>query len=71
MKKIRYWLILLLFLLHNDFWNWDRAEVWGWLPVGLWYHLAYCLAVSCVLALLVSDAKARRAKLSAARKDDL
>ena len=43
--------ILLLYLLHQDLWFWDRARplVFGFLPVGLAYHGAYCLAVAALM----------------------
>jgi hypothetical protein len=42
-----------LYLLHNDLWLWnDRRLVLG-LPIGLAYHLGFCVAASAVLALLV------------------
>lgn len=37
---------LVLAVLHQDFWNWDRADlVLGFLPSGLAYHVAYTLVV--------------------------
>ncbi len=48
------WLfILALFVLHHDFWQWDRIEplLWGWAPVVLWYHVAY--TVLCTLAMFL------------------
>lgn len=38
----------LLFVLHQDIWNWSRIEplAFGFLPVGLWYHALYCMAVA-------------------------
>ncbi len=34
-----------MFLLHHDFWWWnDPALVFGFLPVGLAYHLAFSVA---------------------------
>jgi Protein of unknown function (DUF3311) len=42
-----------LYLLHNDLWLWnDPALVFG-LPVGLVYHIGFCVAASVVLTLLV------------------
>ena len=42
-----------LYLLHNDLWLWnDRRLVLG-LPIGLAYHLGFCVAASAVLTLLV------------------
>lgn len=34
----------LLAILHQDFWNWDNASlVFGFMPVGLAYHVGYTL----------------------------
>jgi uncharacterized membrane protein len=45
--------LLLLFVLHNDFWQWDDATpLWG-LPVGLTYHIVYCIVAALVMWLLV------------------
>lgn len=40
--------IAALYLLHQDVWFWRDARplVFGFLPVGLAYHGAYCLAVA-------------------------
>jgi hypothetical protein len=47
------WLIAIavLYLLHQDIWFWRTARplVFGFLPVGLAYHAAYCVAVSLVM----------------------
>jgi hypothetical protein len=44
-------LIATLYLLHQDFWFWQSARplVFGFLPVGLAYHAAYCLTSSLLL----------------------
>ncbi|MBM3778668.1 MAG: hypothetical protein FJW23_10600 [Acidimicrobiia bacterium] len=49
------WVALALYILHQDFWFWDAARplVLGFVPIGLFYHAAYTLAVSAVLAWLV------------------
>jgi Protein of unknown function (DUF3311) len=38
--------IAALYVLHQDLWFWRNARplVFGFLPVGLAYHAAYCLA---------------------------
>ncbi len=43
--------LLLLYLLHQDLWFWNQARplVFGFLPVGLAYHGAYCVAVAIVM----------------------
>jgi hypothetical protein len=49
-------LVALLFLLHQDFWFWSEARplVFGVLPIGLFYHVAYTVATALLLWLLVS-----------------
>lgn len=38
---------LVLAVLHQDFWYWDRADlVFGMVPVGLAYHAAYTVVVA-------------------------
>jgi hypothetical protein len=48
-------LILMVYVLHQDFWNWRRAHplVFGFLPIGLAYHAAYSVLASITMALLV------------------
>ena len=46
-------LLAALFVLHQDVWLWHDARLVAGLPIGLTYHLAYCLAVTLVLALAV------------------
>lgn len=48
-----YAVLAAFFLLHQDFWLWDDARLVFGLPVGLTYHLVYCVAASLVMALLV------------------
>ena len=45
----------LLYLLHQDFWFWRDARplVFGFLPIGLFYHAVFTVASSLVLWLLV------------------
>ena len=41
-------LLTALYLLHNDFWFWwSTRTVFGGLPIGLAYHVGYCLLISC------------------------
>ena len=48
-----YGALALLYLLHNDLWLWsDSRRVLG-LPVGLTYHLLFCLVSALLLGLLV------------------
>ena len=47
-------LVLAVFLLHQDNWNWMKVEplVLGFLPVGLAYHAGYALLAAVMMALL-------------------
>ena len=51
-------LILGVYILHQDFWNWKTAEplVFGFLPVGLAYHAGYSVLATIMMALLVKFA---------------
>jgi uncharacterized membrane protein len=50
-------LVLGVFLLHQDFWNWRKSElVFGFLPVGLAYHAGYAILAAIMMALLVKFA---------------
>jgi len=49
--------VIILFALHQDFWLRDNANLIAGLPVGLLYHLGYCLLVSLVLGLFVFGRK--------------
>ena len=48
--------VALLYVLHQDFWFWHEARplVFGFLPIGLFYHAAFTLACAGVLSLLVA-----------------
>jgi hypothetical protein len=45
--------LVALYLLHNDLWLWNDPRLVLGLPVGLVYHVAFCVATSFVLTLLV------------------
>ncbi len=51
-------LVLVVYVLHQDFWNWKKAEplVFGFLPIGLAYHAAYSVLASITMAVLVKFA---------------
>jgi len=50
-------LVLAVFLLHQDFWNWRNGGlVLGFLPVGLAYHAVYAIVAACLMAVLVKFA---------------
>ena len=51
-------LVLAVFLLHQDCWNWKKTEplVFGFLPVGLAYHAGYAILAVAMMTLLVKFA---------------
>lgn len=50
--------ILALIILHQDFWFWRTADpvVFGFIPIGLFYHACYTVAASLVMWMLVRHA---------------
>ncbi len=44
-----------MYLLHQDFWFWRAARplVFGFLPIGLFYHASYTIATAVMLWWLV------------------
>ena len=48
-------LVVGMYVLHQDFWNWRRIEplVFGFLPIGLAYHAAYSILAAGMMAVLV------------------
>ena len=55
-QVLLYALLAVLYLLHTDLWLWDDPSWSFGLPVGLTYHVGYCLAAAATLALLVRHA---------------
>ncbi|MCA9412231.1 MAG: hypothetical protein KC931_10645 [Candidatus Omnitrophica bacterium] len=52
MKKLVAVAGIVLFLLHQDFWNWNNRDLWfGFLPAGLGYHAIYSLLAASLWAL--------------------
>lgn len=51
-------LVLVFYLLHQDSWFWQVARplVFGFLPIGLFYHAAFTVACALLLGLLVKYA---------------
>jgi hypothetical protein len=47
---------LALYALHQDVWFWQSARplVFGFVPIGLFYHAAYSVAAALLLWLLVT-----------------
>lgn len=56
-KRAVYSLLIVLVILHQDFWLWDNPTlVFGFLPTGLAYHAVYSLATAGVLYLALKHA---------------
>lgn len=59
MSPARKWLlavlVLAVYVLHQDFWNWKNAEplIFGFLPAGLAYHAGYSVLAAVMMAVLV------------------
>ena len=51
-------LVLAVYVLHQDNWNWKTAEplAFGFLPVGLAYHAGYSILAAVLMAILVKFA---------------
>ena len=51
-------LIATVYLLHQDSWNWHKAEplVFGFLPIGLAYHAGYSILAAILMGVLVKFA---------------
>ena len=58
MRSVAIAAVVLLYVLHQDFWFWNNARplVFGFLPIGLFYHAVFTVATSAVLWLLVKSA---------------
>jgi len=51
-------LVMVVYVLHQDIWNWRVARpfVFGFMPIGLFYHAAFTLASAALLFILVKYA---------------
>ena len=57
MKKFLYGGLILLAVLHQDFWWWNDATlVFGFLPIGLAYHAAYSVVAGLTWYLILTYA---------------
>lgn len=52
-RGVLYGLLVLLFLLHNDFWFWKTPQLVLGMPVGLLYHIGYCITATLLMAAFV------------------
>lgn len=57
MRRVAWGLLLLLIVLHQDFWNWtDGTLLFGIAPIGLVYHVGLSLVAGLVWWLVVRSA---------------
>jgi len=58
MRFILVGIVIAAYLLHQDLWFWRTARplVFGFMPMGLFYHAVFCLLCSVVMILLVKFA---------------
>lgn len=52
-RRLLYAALLLAFVVRHDVWLWDDPRIVLGLPVGLTYHVAFCVGVSVLMALIV------------------
>ena len=57
-RTLAYISVVVLYVLHQDIWFWRRARpfVFGFIPVGLFYHACFAVASALVLWMLVKYA---------------
>ena len=55
MKKFVFGLLILLGLLHQDYWWWNSIDplVFGFIPIGLAYHIGVSITAAILWALAV------------------
>lgn len=54
MKYALAMLALVVYLLHQDFWFWtDKTLIFGFVPIGLFYHAMYAVLAAMLMAILV------------------
>jgi hypothetical protein len=52
-RVLVYSAVPILYLLHQDWWNWDDRRLVLGLPIGLTYHVGFCVAASILMFCLV------------------
>ena len=54
MKNVVYALIVIMAIIHQDFWRWDnKTLVFGFMPLGLFYHALFSCMAAGVWALAI------------------
>ena len=52
-RQALYFVLIALYLLHNDFWLWNSSQLLAGIPMGLVYHVVFCVAASLLMLGLV------------------
>jgi len=55
-RWLLYLFLFVLYVFHNDLWLWDDPTLVMGLPIGLMYHILFCVAASLLMLLLVNFA---------------
>ena len=55
-RRALYFVLITLYLLHNDLWLWNSPRLLAGIPVGLVYHVVFCVAASLLMLGLVRHA---------------
>ena len=59
-KTIPPWILFLslivLYLLHNDFWLWNNPNLVLGIPASLFYHVLFCIVAFLLMFMLVNQA---------------
>lgn len=55
MKKRLLLLLIVYYALHQDFWFWTSARplIFGFIPIGLFYHAVYAAGAAVLMSVLV------------------
>ena len=54
MKNVVYALIVIMAIIHQDFWWWDnKTLVFGFMPLGLFYHALFSCRAAGVWAMAI------------------
>ena len=50
--------VIILYILHQDIWFWRTAKplIFGFIPIGLFYHALFSVAASLLMWMLVNHA---------------
>jgi hypothetical protein len=53
MKPFLYFLLIAMYVLHNDFFTWHESSLIFGFPAGLFYQIVYCFAATILMLFLV------------------